>query len=87
MVGLDSAAYRGGKASMTLPEQIREQLEQLPPEAQAQVLEFVRSLRLRMAEERVTRRPLCEHPAFGSWLGRGIDALRYQDTLRAEWDT
>jgi len=32
-------------------------------------------------------RTLRDHPAFGSWRERKIDALRYQRDLRAEWDS
>ena len=31
-------------------------------------------------------RSLGQHPAFGCWRERHIDALHYQETLRAEWE-
>jgi hypothetical protein len=31
-------------------------------------------------------RSLRSHPAFGSWRDRGVDALAYEQALRAEWD-
>jgi hypothetical protein len=31
-------------------------------------------------------RALRQHPAFGAWRGRNIDALQYEQALRAEWD-
>jgi uncharacterized protein DUF2281 len=73
---------------MTLLEQIESQLRQLPPEMQSEVLDFVAFLRQRLAASAQTtpRRSLRQHPAFGSWRGRNIDALAYQHRLRAEWD-
>lgn len=73
---------------MTLLEQIESQLRQLPPEKQHEVLDFITSLRQRSAAlPRITaRRSLRQHPAFGSWRGRNIDAITYQQQLRAEWD-
>jgi mRNA-degrading endonuclease RelE of RelBE toxin-antitoxin system len=72
---------------MTLLDQIQQQLKQLPPEKQSEVLDFVAFLQQRSASgQPVAGRSLAEHPAFGSWRGRKIDALRYQRDLRAEWD-
>jgi len=73
---------------MTLLEQIQNQLRQLPPEKQSEVLDFVSFLRQQRttAPQRAQQRPLRQHPAFGSWRGRQIDALRYQHNLRSEWD-
>ncbi len=31
------------------------------------------------------KRSLSQHPAFGSWKKRKIDALEYQRRLRSEW--
>ncbi len=73
---------------MSLLEQIESQLDQLPPEKQREVLDFVMFLRQRVAAstEAAPRRCLRQHPAFGSWHGRDIDALAYQHRLRAEWE-
>jgi hypothetical protein len=69
-------------------EQIQQQLRNLPPEKQREVLDFVTFLQQRAAVVGPSRksRSLREHPAFGSWREREIDALAYQQTLRAEWD-
>ena len=72
---------------MTLLEQIQSQLTDLPPEKQIEVLDFVAFLRERMASQRpASARALRQHPAFGSWRGRGLDALAYEQRLRTEWD-
>ena len=72
---------------MTLLEQLEQQLKQLPPEKQNEVLDFVTFLRQRLASTQTAqRRSLRQHPAFGSWRGRNIDALEHQHNLRAEWD-
>jgi len=72
---------------MTLLEQIQHELEHLPPDKQSEVLDFVSFLRQRVAASRpAVKRSLCDHPAFGSWRGRGIDALKYEQGMRAEWD-
>lgn len=73
---------------MTLLEQIQDQLRRLPPEKQSEVLDFVSFLqqRLTVAPPSAKQRTLHQHPAFGSWRGRNIDALKYEQTLRAEWD-
>ena len=73
---------------MTLLEQIESQLRQLPPDKQSEVLDFVTFLRQRLATagQPAQQRSLRQHPAFGSWRGRKIDALNYEQTLRAEWD-
>jgi len=74
---------------MTLLEQIQSQLRQLPPEKQSEVLDFVTFLqqRLEVSSRPAKERSLRQHPAFGSWRGRKIDALEYQHNLRAEWDS
>ena len=74
---------------MTLLEQIQSQLRQLPPEKQSEVLDFVTFLQQRLEDSSrpAKRRSLRQHPAFGSWRGRKIDALEYQRNLRAEWDS
>jgi hypothetical protein len=73
---------------MTLVEQIQDELRQLPSEKQSEVLDFISFLRqqLAAAPQRARQRSLRQHPAFGSWRGRGIDALQYQRHLRSEWD-
>ncbi len=72
---------------MTLLEQLERRLKQLPPEKQNEVLDFAEFLRQRLASTpSAEQRPLRQHPAFGSWRGRNIDALEYQHKLREEWD-
>ena len=73
---------------MTPIDRIQQQLSQLPPEKQSEVLDFVSSLRqqLTRSASRYKQRPLRDHPAFGSWRGRGIDALAYERSIRSEWD-
>jgi hypothetical protein len=68
--------------------QIQDQLRQLPPEKQSEVLDFVSFLQqqLAAAQQRPQGRSLCQHPAFGSWRARQVDALDYQRALRSEWD-
>jgi len=71
---------------MTLLEQIEKQLSALPPEKQSEVLDFIAFLQQRTkAAQKAKPRSLKAHPAFGSWKQRGIDAVRYQQNLRAEW--
>jgi hypothetical protein len=73
---------------MTLLEQIEQQIRQLPPEKQSEVLDFAVFLQQRPEfPQLIKERSLRQHPAFGSWHGRGIDALQYQNNLRAEWDS
>jgi len=72
---------------MTLTEQIEKQLNALPLEKQGEVLDFISFLQRRVAVSRpVKKRSLKKHAAFGSWKNRGIDAVKYQQDLRAEWD-
>ena len=73
---------------MTQMEQIQHQLSQLPPDKQSEVLDFVSLLRqqLTAVPQALKQRSLCQHPAFGSWRARNIDALGYQRMLRSEWD-
>ena len=70
---------------MTLIEQIQQQVNLLPPEKQSEVLDFVTFLRERRAMP-AKPRALRQHPAFGAWRGRNIDALQNEQALRAEWD-
>jgi hypothetical protein len=71
---------------MTLLEQIEKELSALPPEKQSEVLDFIAFLRQRIKNSQEAKpRSLKAHPAFGSWRQRGIDAVSYQQALRAEW--
>ena len=73
---------------MTLEEQIRKQLQVLPPEKQSEVLDFVVFLQHRQVQGARSAAPrrLRAHQAFGSWKLRGLEGLTYQQKLRAEWD-
>jgi hypothetical protein len=72
---------------MTLLEQIQNQLRNLPPEKQGEVLDFVNFLQHKANQPQpAQRRSLRKHPAFGSWRGRKINALEYELNLRSEWD-
>ena len=72
---------------MTLIEEIQNQVRQLPPEKQSEVMDFINFLQQRAKNQASNSKlPLIKHPAFGSWRGRGIDALKYQTDLRTEWD-
>ncbi|MBK9005524.1 MAG: DUF2281 domain-containing protein [Anaerolineae bacterium] len=70
---------------MTLHEQIQEQIAKLSPEKQNEVMDFISFLQ-QQSPTRASRKrqSLKKHPAFGSWRGRKINALTYQNTLRAE---
>jgi Protein of unknown function (DUF2281) len=73
---------------MTLAEQIQNQVRQLPPERQGEVLDFVMFLQKQVRLPQATKQsPLRKHPAYGSWRGRKIDALDYEQKLRSEWDS
>jgi hypothetical protein len=72
---------------MTLLEQIEKQLRVLPPEKQEEVMDFIAFLQHKAGMlPPVKRASLKEHAAFGSWKKRKIDAVKYQQSLRAEWD-
>jgi hypothetical protein len=73
---------------MSPMEKIQQQLRELPLEKQSEVLDFVSFLQqqLAVAQQRLKQCSLRQHPAFGSWRGRKVDALDYQRTLRSEWD-
>ncbi|MCX7856164.1 MAG: DUF2281 domain-containing protein [Anaerolineae bacterium] len=71
---------------MSLLEQIQKEVVHLPPEKQSEVLDFVLFLRQRLPTRVPSRRSLKDHPAFGSWKGRDIDALKFQEQLRSEWE-
>jgi|WetSurMetagenome_2_1015567.scaffolds.fasta_scaffold1113669_1 hypothetical protein len=75
---------------MTVIETINRHLVTLSLERQAEALDFV--LFLKERQSRAARatgaespRSLCTHPAFGSWRGRNVDALAYEQALRSEW--
>jgi mRNA-degrading endonuclease RelE of RelBE toxin-antitoxin system len=71
---------------MTLAEEIRKQLDALPPEKQSEVLDFIEFLKQRSGlSQSVRKRSLKKHAAFGSWKHRRINAIQYQQNLRAEW--
>jgi hypothetical protein len=72
--------------TMTLLEEIEKQLNDLPLEKQIEVLDFIAFLRQRTAvSPKSKRRSFKKHPAFGSWQNRHVDAVAYQQKLRAEW--
>jgi len=71
---------------MTLLEQIEKQLSALPHEKQNEVLDFITFLQQRVsASQHAKRSALKKHAAFGSWKNRKIDAIKYQQNIRAEW--
>ena len=71
---------------MTLLEQIEKELRNLPPEKQAEVLDFITFLQQRAMISQSTRHhSLKKYAAFGSRKNRNIDAVKYQQNLRAEW--
>jgi len=72
---------------MTIIEKIEAELRQLPPDKQSEVLDFAAFLRQQHAAPQAAGQSLRDHPAFGVWRNRGIDALAYQERLRAEWDS
>lgn len=71
---------------MSLIEQIQKELLRLPHVKQVEVLDFILFLQKRNAIRKQKKSSLREHPAFGSWRGRNIDALKYQSYLRSQWD-
>jgi hypothetical protein len=71
---------------MALDEQIRLQAKKLPPEKQAEVMDFIAFLQQQVGVAKpIKRTSLKKHAAFGSWKHRKIDAVKYQQNLRAEW--
>ena len=71
---------------MSLLEEIEKQLNDLPLEKQDEVLDFIAFLRQRTAtSQKEKQRSLKKHPAFGAWQNRHIDAIAYQQEIRAEW--
>lgn len=72
---------------MTLVEQIQQQLSTLPPEKQSEVLDFIAFLQQRVGQTNLPPHlSLKQHRAYGAWKSRNIDAIKYQQELRAEWD-
>ena len=71
---------------MTVLEALQQQVRQLPPVQQLEVLDFAKFLRQRLVHQETDQpRSLRRHPAFGAWRKRRIDALQYEQMLRAEW--
>jgi mRNA-degrading endonuclease RelE of RelBE toxin-antitoxin system len=72
---------------MNILELIERELQALSPEQQREVLGFIFFLKQR-AVARPPRpfRSLRDHPAFGLWKSRQMDALAYPESLRAEWE-
>lgn len=71
---------------MTLLEQIQKEILLLPPGKQGEALDFILFLQQRSDAKPQKKRTLRKHPAYGSWRGRNIDALKYQHNIRSEWD-
>ncbi len=71
---------------MTLLEQIQKEIMLLPLEKQGEALDFILFLQQRSSLKAKKKNPLRKHPAYGSWRGRNIDALKYQQNIRSEWD-
>lgn len=71
---------------MTLLEQIQKEITLLPPEKQGEALDFILFLQQRSNVKLQKKNPLRKHPAYGSWRGRNIDSLKYQQNIRTEWD-
>ena len=72
---------------MSLMQQIQDKVRQLPPEKQREALDFIIALQQGAASSPPAKpRSLRQHPAFGSWRERHIDALQYEQALRSEWE-
>jgi hypothetical protein len=75
------------EADMSLVEQIVQQVSSLPPEKQSEVLDFITFLQQCAGQFHAPHQlSLKQHPAFGAWKHRDLDAIGYQHRLRAEWD-
>ncbi len=71
---------------MSLLTEIEKQLNELPPDKQNEVLDFIIFLRQRgQHSAKKSPRSLKTHPAFGLWQSRHLDAVAFQQDLRAEW--
>lgn len=71
---------------MTLLDQIQKEIQLLPPEKQSEALDFILFLQKQSSAKPRRKVSIRNHPAYGSWKGRNINALKYQQTLRSEWD-
>ncbi len=71
---------------MTLLEQIQKEFQLLPPEKQSEALDFILFLQKQSSAKPRRKVSIRNHPAYGSWKGRNINALKYQQNLRSEWD-
>lgn len=71
---------------MTLLEQIQKEIQLLPPEKQSEALDFILFLQKQTNAKPRRKISIRNHPAYGSWKGRNINALKYQQNLRSEWD-
>lgn len=70
---------------MTLLEHIQKELQLLPPEKQSEALDFILFLQKQNVAKPRIKISIRQHPAYGSWRGRNIDAIKYQQNIRAEW--
>ena len=71
---------------MTLIEKIQKELLHLTPEKLSEAFDFILFIQ-HLSDVKPTKKiSLRNHPAFGSWQGRNIDALHYQQAIRSEWD-
>lgn len=72
---------------MTLVELIQKYVSRLPPDKQIEVLDFIAFLQQQAVIYQAKKHhSLKDHASFGSWKNRKINAIQYQDNLRAEWD-
>lgn len=70
---------------MTLSEEIDKKLSTLSPEQQREVLDFIAFLQYKIEKMKPQKEDsLKAHPAFGLWKDLDIDALQFQQHLRAE---
>jgi hypothetical protein len=92
---VDKLSYKHGVETSEVEEALKFRFVEkgfvtLPPERQAEALDFVLFLKQRQsctARERKAKsgNSLRSHRAFGSWRGRDVDALVYEQALRSEW--
>lgn len=71
---------------MTLLEQIQKEIQLLPLEKQSEALDFILFLQKQSNAKPSRKISIRSHPAYGSWKGRNINPLKYQQNLRSEWD-
>lgn len=76
-------------------ERVFQAAQQLSPTEQLELIQAIsQALRRTVAKSEMetnltaqeSGRSLRQHPAFGVWRDRQIDALEYEQALRAEWD-